>query len=61
MRQGKGKGRCKNSLPLTKNFSQNVTDPSKGITVPIHYIVIHLVSVHHIGDALRGDVKIPFL
>ena len=29
-----GKGRRQNSLPLTTNFSQNVTEPSKGISYP---------------------------
>ena len=29
------KGRCQNSLPLTTNFSQNVTEPSKGISYPV--------------------------
>ena len=28
------KGRRQNSLPLTTNFSQNVTEPSKGISYP---------------------------
>ena len=29
------KGRCQNSLPLTTNFSQNITEPSKGISYPV--------------------------
>ena len=29
------KGRRQNSLPLTTNFSQNVTEPSKGISYPV--------------------------
>ena len=29
------KGRHNNSLPLTTNFSQNVTEPSKGVSYPV--------------------------
>ena len=29
------KGKHKNSLTLTTNFSQNVTEPSKGISYPV--------------------------
>ena len=29
------KGRCQNSLPLTTNFSQKLTQPSKGISYPV--------------------------
>ena len=29
-------GRRQNSLPLTTNFSQNVTEPSKGISYPVY-------------------------
>ena len=31
----KSKGRRQNSLPLTTNFSQNVSEPSKGISYPV--------------------------
>ena len=30
-----GEGRLQNSFPLTKNFSQKLTQPSKGISYPV--------------------------
>ena len=54
LKKGSCKGRCQNAFPLTTNFSQKFTEPSKWISLvtftdisqtglgpqPIHYIVI---------------------
>ena len=39
------KGRRQNSLPLTTNFSQNVTEPSKGISYQVGDVCRHFTKL----------------
>ena len=39
------KGRRQNSLPLTTNFSQNVTEPSKEISYPVDDLCRHFTKL----------------
>ena len=39
------KGRHQNSLPLTTNFSQNVTEPSKGTSYSVGDLCLHFTKL----------------
>ena len=39
-----GKGRHQNSPPLTKNFQQKLTQPSKGISYPVGELCRHFTK-----------------